>query len=820
MRGPITVSLAWRMRFDGEGHISDSSSSSRNSSRHLPFNLMPKSVSADFTPFPLPKYDANLGFGPVRLSHVPDIEMAQERMAASSSRQPTSTMLEDDTMPSYGFLGGLDGADVPAAAVPSQESGAFSQVEGGDQHPLGSYRVAESFPYIDRLECHRSVEDLLRQFRERPEREARTATVLDLASILQRCTNAELIHVLSDLGSVFRPDGNGLQFLAAKVVKYGRPYYAASELMKAYVHFVECATLALVEKRPARLAESPALFVELLHFLALIKIRQPNLWYSPNPNSPQNRADYSHPSGINRTIAYKSPGLDLLDHMTLLVVEGEESPLLQRATPKELMDMLGGFAGVTPSGIPEGSVANAILHSLFRRWGTTGYVMQTEEDVTQLERLYLLLNLLDIRNDSVLHALLGGDADGALQNSTIPISLHADVMAIPRGPDFFASVSRDPREAVHTRAMELYRVSIQASRDQKNDTTLQALVESGAELLMRLSDKHAATQLVYFLGLDSVALQAIPGFWRVAERLAGEAESRLPRTLTNLHDVAPALNTSSPYVTVYKGKRVHPLRTLLSDVPYVSSVDSVYLLHSSVLSVSVDSLLSVVQRTRDGKAALIITVSCCRALAAAFCYHTNENSREVARRTLETVAHELERGRAVLVPLSEELLIHDAGTYCDEDLMLWTVAAFFARHLPLVKVHTLMSGGSTARNPHHTLKGEHSPLTTSMDLYNKETPLLRALRSKELRAVTHHMRLQRAVRDRRSTLYNVNPARTRFVYRRDKALFDKYHVHARNLAPGFSQGALASDLRGLGFYTPDHTQVPYIPLRTAPVEMH
>ncbi|CAD2215515.1 hypothetical protein ADEAN_000297000 [Angomonas deanei] len=88
-------------------------------------------------------------------------------------------------------------------------------------------------------------------------------------------------------------------------------------------------------------------------------------------------------------------------------------------------------------------------------------------------------------------------------------------------------------------------------------------------------------------------------------------------------------------------------------------------------------------------------------------------------------------------------------------------------------------------------------------------PLLSALRSKELRSVTHLLYMTGAVKDRRTRVHESKPNRRSFLYRRDKAMFDKYHVTARHVAPGFSEGALANDTRGLGFYTPDHPQVPF-----------
>ncbi|KPA80921.1 putative mitochondrial hypothetical protein [Leptomonas pyrrhocoris] len=855
--------------------------------------MYPKQVPADFTPFPLPKHDESLGFGPVRLRNVPDVEEARLRMDSAAAARPrksnsrpatTATMmsqLEPEVESAevltaamlWGDLNTENMDDATSAAmtdvvVPHPGSGASSsspavgtpstaandaEDNDGDGNELGGYHTHPQFPLLDILECDRSVEDLLAQFWDRPQREARTATVLDFASTLQKRSNEELTRILYELSSLFTWDGNGLQFLVTKVVKFGRGYTVTSELTKAFVVLVDAMTVAFVEAQPQRLAESPDLFAQVLHFLALVKIMEPNKWYSLTANSMQNRADYSHPRGINQTTAYVTTGRNLLDFLEDIVTSGHEVdenadvplPLKEtdedaaRAlrltatwTPDNILDVLAGFAGVMPDGKASSAVVTALLDELWRQWSRLDFELTTPQHAEQLERLYMLLQVMDVQRDAVLDALLGGQLRGHRRASgssaplfrerddTPPLKLAASLTAV-RGPDFFSGVSKDRRAEVKAAALKVLTASLARARATQDEPLLQALVEGGTELLQSLDDKELARTLAQREGFDTAILKAVPHMSSVADRLTAQDPSwsvyPLTRTvkggLPDTNAVLAHLRTHPvPYVAAFQGRRVHPVRTFTANLDFIKSMDNVFVLHSSGVSTHVSGLVSVVRRLRSGKDALIVTSSCLRALQAAAQYGRTERIRGRADRALNIVAYELESGRAILLPLSEELYLHDAGTYCDEDLMLWTLAAYLARDLPLVKVHTIMSKLSPARNPHHMLKAEFSPVARTTDLYDASTPLLRSLRSKELRSVTHHPVLQRPVADRPPSLHNVNQIRARFVYRRDKALFDKYHVTARNLAPGFSQGALNSDLRGLGFYTPDHPQVRYTPV--------
>lgn len=867
--GALRSSGVLAMRFDKVGEESStgapaspgSSSTAGLTFIDLPESMQPKKVAPHFTPFPLPKYDRDMGFGPVRLSDIPDVELAAQRM-----RKTTETP---------GLRGvTFDGDDINAAflaesmAMGEEDLGASEQLAGseacdglrvssvddevgslaahGDPDDLGDGYAVEGkhFPTIDLLRCQRSLDDLLSQFMARPSREARTATVIDLASTMQSRSDAEMERMLYELGALFTANGNGLQFLVASVSKFGRTYHAADELMKAFIHFVDAATETLVVEQPERLVRSPALFAQLLHFLALIKVFDPNLWYSPNPNSPSNRGDYSHARGVNNGIANRATGEELYDYMAMIAVaDGTPeapgaSPLLERCSDEQLLDLLAGFGGVMRNSLPESDVANAILDHLLARWlsSNSGGVLATEANLRNLERLYMLLNLFNMETDTVLAALLssGGSIVEGLRGGTVTLALGPQARDLPRGPDFFASASRDKRASVKARAAELLMESMRAAKGASDEATQAALAESGFELLMAMPDKKAAIALAEALGLDDLLLSTVPHMGTVARRLSAEKAVRQHRLAKQLSHVQPrirqvleqvrdsggggslpsaATESSRPsYVTMFEGKRVHPIRTLLSDLVYINQLDSAFIVHSSITGGAIQPLVALARRLQNGKDTIIVSTSCLRAFAARAHYSRTGKERRNALRALDIIGYELEKGSAMLLPPTEELALHDAGAFCDEDLMLWTVAAFFARELPLLRVNTLMSSRSTARDPHKHLKGEHSPLTATTDLYSRDVPLLQSLRSKELRSVTHHVRLQRKVRDRESRLHDVNPSRSRFVYRRDKAMFDKYHVTARNLAPGFSRGALNSDLRGLGYYTPDHQQTPFRPV--------
>lgn len=815
---------------------------------------MPKRVSPEFSPFPLPKYDKDLGFGPVRMRDVPDIDTAERRMRAHAETYPAAVataVFEGDETGLFSALSAMgDEAEVAtgpstteAVRAPSPEE--EMRVTDEEDDVGGGYRVDERFPVLDRLHCERSVDDLLTQFMERPAVVARTATILDLASTMQARSDTEVERVLYELGSLFAPDGNGLQFLVVSIVKFGRPYHVSSSLTTAYIRFVNAATEAFVRADPQRLAHSPSLFIQLLHFLALIKVLDPNRWYSANPNAGQNRADYSHPRGVNRHTAHLGTGEELVDFMVELVrdgANGESSPFLDTCTPSQQLDILGGFAGVMKDGKPEGEVTRPIVRSLFARWASEEYELRTEDAADQLERLYLQLALIDSLNDTVLHALLG---DTVVQQHSlrlrtqVPLRLSPSLSSRPRGPDFFAAVSHDRRQSVKAAAVGLLDDSLRAANEKQDEALVQALMESGMELLLTLKDKDAAVGFACRHRFDSRVLRAIPSMTTVADRLEKQQQQQQqkedrrsgaryavvsPSKRSSVQDVQAtrsaqledsvaedAAHRSASYLAEHLGKSVHPIRTLLTNLDYVNSVDNVYVVHSSAVETSADQLISAVRRLHSGKDSLVVTTSCLRAIAVQSYYAPEESKRRVARKALDVLSFELEKGRVVLVPLSEELAVHDAGCFCDEDLMLWTLAALFAREMPLVKVHTLMSRTSLTYSSFHRQHGGHSPLARASDLFNPSVPLLSALRGKELTSVTHRAKLQKPVKDRPTRMFTTSKVRARFLYRRDKALFDRFHVTARNVAPGFGQGGLDDDMRGLGFYTPDHPQPRYSP---------
>nr|CCC94757.1 conserved hypothetical protein [Trypanosoma congolense IL3000] len=793
--------------------------------RPLPESMQPKRLEDDFTPFPLPKFDDDLGYGPVRLQNIPDIEVAKER--SQRDKFTLSRVMLHDTVMGEGTAaeateGCSDSAAVSVTETMEKEDHPTSSYATGsplqtispgeeDDDVMAGYAVSKDFPLIDRLYCTRSIDDLIYQFEHRPHNESRSAALADMASSLPLRSDAELLRMLESISSPFPPDGRGLNFLTVKVRKYGRPYYVSNMLLTAYVNLINAATVVLVHEQPWRLSDNPALFIQLLHFMALIKIFEPNKWFTFSDNAPSNRADYKHPTGINNSTAFWGTGEELFDFMVRLVQPGGDgavSSVLELCSDDQLVDLLSGFCAVLPDGKATGDVFNAITRAFLQRLRGKALEPCTPKAFSTIERMYFVTVLCDAGIDELLQLLL---ADSSC----------------PRGPDFFAAVARTKEAAIQQKALALLQESLDVASAKREEVAILALLESGYELLLSVRDKVAAYAFAVNNMFDYHILNSFQHCSTVAERLRDEQTSIASNIPETLRDVQAQLRTSNERRALGKtataaqveGNSHHTvvsarcsIRTMLSQLEYLNSVDNVFILHSSLLRTATNQLVAAVRRLSSGKDSLIVTMSCLRSISVKSVTSHDAKERTACATALDIIAYELEKGRAVLLPLSEEILLHDAGTYCDEDLMLWTVAAFFARELPLVKVHTLIHSGCTARNPYRFLKGGHNLLVSSFSLHDKEAPLLSSLYSKELKLVTHNVRLMKQVCDRKCTLNWYNPVRARFVYRRDKALFDKYHVTARNLAPGFSRGALGHDWRGLGVYTPDHSQIPYRPV--------
>lgn len=67
--------------------------------------------------------------------------------------------------------------------------------------------------------------------------------------------------------------------------------------------------------------------------------------------------------------------------------------------------------------------------------------------------------------------------------------------------------------------------------------------------------------------------------------------------------------------------------------------------------------------------------------------------------------------------------------------MLWSLAAYLTRELPLVKVLTVMSKTHIAFRPYNTLRGEQTAMKSERDLHDKTKPLLNILQDKQIAEV-------------------------------------------------------------------------------------
>ncbi|CAD2215514.1 hypothetical protein AGDE_09616 [Angomonas deanei] len=653
--------------------------------------MMPKNVSSDFTPFPLPKYDPSMGYGPVRLQNVPDIERSKQRRERSAA---------------VGLMEEEDGAESTTELSPVTDN-AVAQ-EGSSSSAHSGYQVLEkNFPIVDRIVCTRETDDLIEQFKSRPDVVARSATILDFASSLTIRSDEDLVRMLYEVSRLFTPDGNGLNFIKNVVIKYGRGYAVNNELTTAYIQLVDALETLFAEEQPDRLA-NPELFSSVLNFLSLIKVFEPNKWYTANPNTPSNRADYRHPRGVNRTISFQRVGEELFDQMVCLLLNDHETggkQFLEWCTLSQLIDLLGGFAAVGKDGLPDGEVKHTLMQTIDAKLRASEYTIRTRAELEEVERLFLTLALCDIHETGLLHFLLADRERFPESKLSLaePLSDHEE----RRGPDFFSAVAKVKDETVKNRTVELFVLNFRRCVAEGDQQRIAALVESGTELFLTLRDKKRAAAIMADLQFDYYSIAFYDQYDGLARRLRHEQEEWtnkrldlnrfLVRTQEKLASFPP-----TKYVDFYEGRRIRPIQTFLTNLKRINEIDNVFLLHSSSLEKEVDSLLSVVRRLHSGKDALLITSSCLRNIVVKSKHARREKERAVAQRALEIVRYEMEAGTVVFVPPTEEVLLHDAGVYCDEDLLLWTFAAYFAREMPLVKVHALISKKHPAIRPQRT----------------------------------------------------------------------------------------------------------------------
>jgi hypothetical protein len=225
------------------------------------------------------------------------------------------------------------------------------------------------------------------------------------------------------------------------------------------------------------------------------------------------------------------------------------------------------------------------------------------------------------------------------------------------------------------------------------------------------------------------------------------------------------------------------------------------------------------------------------------------------RRALEnallTLVNEIACRRVVFVPFSEELGVREAGTFFDEDSIVWSLGVRLALQFPKPKCRALMKSDCKAAVAHRYFRKtglnpaefDHSAQSTSfyaagaingtvdginatpitIDLSKeKSTGNGKAKEKKTTMAMAHSPAALRAFRILNYTHRAVgdrvfadktNPKRRPFLYRPDIGIMDKYRTVHRHLRPGFGSGRAEHDFRGLGLHTPGFAQPPYFPLR-------
>ena len=801
-----------RMTFAGEGPM-------RPPVRFKPLapSMIPIKLSDDYTPFPLPLYDTDLGFGPLRVDNVPDVEIAakkmQERRGAESSRRTTTDEVEvrDGDLDESG-LGRftVDLMDVdPTANANGEEPGLTKRDEEENRVATSLDHTEEDamqayvqdpygYPLVDRLQCVMPLGKLIHRLETRASDTEFAATLADITSQLPSYSASELIEAISAIHGMFDPRRGMKAFHRAhlRIRWLGRTFDAVNaEMLDAVLNFVTGVEQLLCEEEADMLVRYPGVVVEMLHFLATIHIFKPVEWYTVREVGDSRNGDYCHPAfNVGSKTAHKTPAWELFDILCVTIVENR-GEFLSRATPEELVEMFAGIAAVLSAEYIPSDVARAILNQFLSHFSSneqTSEAIKSHRDKL-LCRMFFIAHLVYMSN---------------IPKPLLDLVKGAKTLTA----EYFAAASQISPYDESIVDQWATAMSNAAARGQDDEAA--GLLESGMQVIMRMKRVPEAVQLVVNRDIDARTLALIP--------------QAMPYLSTSLQTAALANNKieSTELMMANDAKHVTKEwspRTLLASMRQLQSLDTIFVFHSSIVvnnnqgkstggtpSVSAQ-LVQVLRACRSGTVALIVMASSLHALHTRLLTCKVPAERDALDNALLTLVNEIYHQRVVFVPFSEELQMREAGTFFDEDSLVWSLGIRITAKLPKPKCRALMDPHCKAalatryfrKTGTHPAQMDHAGQSLAFYTAGKVDGVAHSPAA--LRAFRPLKKHHPSVRDPVFTDH-VNPKKRRFLFRPDIGIMDKYRVLNRHLRPGFANGRSDHDLRGLGIHTPDHPQ--------------
>lgn len=733
-------------------------------------SLQPKPLPVDYTPFPLPKYDTAMGFGPTRLQSIPDIAKAKKAMVDEAGQWFEQA---SDSISS---------SQRPADPTVDEQENVMSCLSTTSGTP---YVQQPGYPLLDRLVCMRSLEDLLHQYSSNTCATRRAAAICDIAHSLDRWSIAELKIMFATLSESFDPDGFGIKFVARRVHGYQLPFEVSSPLHHAFRLLMELLDEHFEGTALQQIHQDPTLLVSMIEFYARTKVFQTDLWHSVSHERKSNMTtglqSKSHNKHYFNKAYFRSVFSEVEDLLSGDVDNqiGQASTLVSRLSMSDIAELFCALTSIDEKGAVAGAVTDALIAEFLAQLQE----QRTVADELQLAKLDQLVGKL------AFAASMAGVTNHFLDAAADACSTPSELLLM-----YFAHRAK---KLPCDRVVELVKknADVTVSLLEKGDVDAAAALVSGArELLMTVDNVETARSLSsnFAVGANSLAC------------------------VRHVAAVAPMwLNHVSQQMTAPIAKQTR-LKTYLTQLDRINRMTAAYIFHSSYIEKDMMPFISALRLVRSGKSCMIVTTQSTLLLEHTATNAADRQHRQRAERALKIIAHEAKNGIVHIVPFEEELMLRDSGLYFDEDVIAWSLIARLVHDAPATKPFFLVSENSTAARPHkHVRNSTSMHLCASKDLlYIK--PSLKAgqvgmskitntFSSHEISLQTKRPALTKSVRDKAFSTRDFAIRRAMLAFRRDRPLFDKYRVHARNTTPGVGRGnATNVSYAGLGYHTPDH----------------
>jgi hypothetical protein len=818
----------------------------------LAASMMPAHLPESYVPFPLPRYDTDLGFGPTRLENIPDVERAALRMA--------KTAIGERQLPPFGAVAEADSSSATLTSISDEKTSALDATPKKDTPPTptkmeGSRAGVPGYvpdeygaPLVERLKCVIPLRDLLHRLRTRTADHEFAATLVDISSQVPSYTAEEMVEAISAVHNVFDVT-RGMKAFHRKHLRVqfsGRPFDTPNfEMLNAVFGFVEAVEGRLcVASYSDMFLTHHAVVIEMLHFMSVIKIFRPVEWYSVRESGDCRLGDYSHPVGnIGKYTAHKNFGWEFFDVLSVTAAENR-GDFLNRASVEELVEILAGFIAVLSAEFVPGDVSSAIMgriaHVVRQQDQANMEIQKNADDVDGCQKEANLVeetvrNETQRRRDALVSRVFF--LSQMLYMTNVPRNL-LELFQTIRFPtaDFFSAHHGN----IDVALVERFCTALSLARNEEGPgskgasedggSSVAALLEAGQQLVMRIKDLSLATSTAARLQLDRELLCLIP----IAARYVDAQDEIETKCLSQISPLvgSPVVTEATSAASQLDGeqkkangvksnkKKSWDPKTVLASTAVLETMDSILVFHSSIVkTVFVTAqLVRAIRACRSGATALIVTASSLQALHCRSLLTSSAAERRALDNALLTLTNEIYHRRVVFLPFSEELQFREVGTFFDEDSIVWSVGVRLAAKFAKPKCRALMDLHSKAALAHrfHRKSGvnpaEMDHDAQSLSFYTSSGsfgggPLGSAVMHSPaaLRAFRPLHHTQTAVRDRVFTDH-VSPKKRRFLFRPDIGIMDKYRTVHRHLRPGFASGRGDHDFRGLGLHTPNFPQ--------------